>query len=384
MRASVVVVGAGSAGLATAAALSRRGVATVVLERGAGVGTSWRARHEDLRLNTVRWLSTLPGGRIPRTAGRWVTRDEYIRHLEDFAARQRLTIRPGARVDRLDRAAGGWRVRSSAGDLEAAHVVVATGREHRPHMPGWPGRETFTPRLLHAAELTRVGDLAGREVLLVGAGNSGIELAEHLVDSGVTRLWVSVRTPPTILPLEVGGIPLDALGVASRYLPERFRDWSALRQSRDSFGDLEPYGLPAPAQGPYARLRTTGVTVAVDRGFVGHLRAGRLEVVPEVRALAGPEVELVDGRRLRPDVVVTATGYRPALDELVGDLGVLTPAGLPASRPGRPVPGAPGLWFVGYWPALDGDLRRHPIEARTIARRIAASLRQDGSGARRP
>lgn len=383
MASSVLVIGAGSAGLAAAGALRARGVAAVVLERGDGVGTAWRSRHDDLRLNTVRWLSTLPGPRIPRTAGRWVARDDYVRHLEDFARVNRIHVVPRVTARRIERGGPAWRVRTSDGDLEAAHVVVATGRERLPHVPAWPGRDTFVPPVLHASDLRRVSDLAGRRVLLVGAGNSGVELAGHLVDAGVRRLWVSTRTPPTILPLQVAGIPLSAVGVAVRYLPERVRDLNARWISLLAFGDLGPYGLPSPHRGPYATLRTTGVTAAVDRGFVRHLRAGHVQVVPELHRLSRAEAVLADGRRIAPDVLVAATGYRPDLAELVSHLGVLTSSGLPSTGPGRPHPAAPGLWFIGFWPALEGDLRRHPIEARGIARRIAASSRRHGSGARR-
>src|SRR5947208_14638017 len=98
----VVIVGAGSAGLAAAAELRRTGVESVLLERGPAVATSWRDRHEDLRLNTVRWLSDLPGLRIPRSAGRWVSRDDYISYLERFAEAHRLAFQPGVHVQRLD------------------------------------------------------------------------------------------------------------------------------------------------------------------------------------------------------------------------------------------------------------------------------------------
>ncbi|MDN5853446.1 MAG: NAD(P)/FAD-dependent oxidoreductase [Actinomycetia bacterium] len=363
-----LVIGAGSAGLSAAAALARRGVPTLVLEEGDGVGRSWRQRHDELRLNTVRWLSDLRGPRIPRTAGRWVTRDDYVAHLVDFTTYHRLDVRFGVRAERIDRAGDRWRVRTGDGDCEAEHVVVATGLDRVPQTPHWPGRDSFTAPVLHAAALHRVTGLAGRRVLLVGAGNSGVELAAHLVDAPVTQLWVSVRTPPTIMPLEVAGIPLNPIAVALRALPERVRAAAAHRISRLSIGDLAAHGLPAPRQGPHARLRTTGTTAAVDRGFVRHLTAGRLEIVPEIDHLTGADVVLRGGRSVRPDIVVSATGFRPGLEPLVGHLGVLDEGGHPVASAARPA--APGLWFIGYQPAIEGNLRRHPIEARSIARRI--------------
>jgi putative flavoprotein involved in K+ transport len=115
-------------------------------------------------------------------------------------------------------------------------------------------------------------------------------------------------------------------------------------------------------------MRTSGVTVAIDQGFVQHLKAGRLEIVPQVAWFADPYVVLSDDRRLRPDVVLAATGFRRGLEPLVGHLNVLDVAGRPRGGSGAPTPGAPGLWFIGYRTAIEGNLRLHPIEARRIAR----------------
>lgn len=366
----VVIVGAGSAGLATAAALQSRGVEAVVLERGRDVATSWRHRHDELRLNTIRWLSDLPGLRLPRSRGRWVTRDHYVDYLERFAEHEDLDIRFDIEVQHLDKTPTGWRIATSAADYATDQVVIATGYDRVPWMPAWPGRDSFPNPVIHVAEHRRAADLAGRRVLLVGVGSSGVELAGHLVDAQVESLWVSVRTPPNILPREVRGVPLHPLSWLLRFLPERLRDANARLMARLAFGDLAPYGLPAPPQGPYERMRTTGVTVAVDQGFVSHLKARRLEIVAGLERFVGSEAVLRDGRRLRPDVILAATGFRRGLEPLVGHLDVLDPAGVPRSAAGRATRGAPGLWFTGYRTSIDGNLRQHPIEARHTARAI--------------
>jgi putative flavoprotein involved in K+ transport len=370
----VAVVGAGSAGLAAAAALRQAGVESVVLERGPSVGTSWRDRHEELRLNTIRWLSDLPGLPIPRSAGRWVSRDDYISYLERFAAAERLDVRFGVHVQRLDPvAAGGWEIRSSSGSHETCQVIVATGYDRVPWMPDWPGRARFTKPVMHVSGLQQATDLTGLRVLLVGAGNSGVEIAGHLVDAGVSALWVSVRTPPNIFPRELARLPAHPASVLLRALPERLRDSGIRLAARLALGDLSGYGLPTPRQGPYARLRTSGVTLSVDEGFVAHLKAGRLTIVPEIERLAGPDAVLCGGRRLSPDVVLAATGFRRGLEPLVGHLGVLDEAGLPRAGSAARTPAAPGLWFIGYQAAIEGNLRLHAIEARRIARAISGS-----------
>ncbi|MFI9596116.1 hypothetical protein [Nonomuraea sp. NPDC052265] len=221
----------------------------------------------------------------------------------------------------------------------------------------------------HVATLRRAADLAGSRVLLVGAGNSGVEIAGHLVDAGVQRLWMSVRTSPTILPRQLYGVPLHPLTLALRLLPEPIRDRLTRAVAHHTFGDLRAHGLPTPRQGPFERMRTTGVTVAIDQGFVGHLTAGRLRVVTAVDHLDGADVVLRDGTRLQPDMVLTATGYDPGLADLVGHLDVLDHDGRPHRGAGGHRP-TTGLWFIGYRPAIEGSLRQLPIEARRIARAI--------------
>ncbi|WP_185444522.1 flavin-containing monooxygenase [Kribbella qitaiheensis] len=365
MTPGVTIIGAGPAGLAAAAALRQRKINPVILEQGDAVGTSWRNRHEDLRLNTIRWLSDLPGLAIPRRAGRWVSKDDYIDYLERFTRHMQLQVHSGVQVHRVDSVAGGWRVLTNNGDYRSQHVIVATGHDRVPKMPHWPGQAGFLPPIQHVSTLRRAADLAGQRVLLVGAGNSGVEIAGHLVNAGVKDLWVSVRTPPTILPRQLYGVPLHPLTLALGILPERIRDRLVRTAAQRIFGDLGAYGLPSPRQGPFERMRTTGVTVAIDQGFVAALVAGRLRVVSAIDHLDGHDVALKDGTRLRPDVVLTATGYDPGLTQLVGHLDVLDADGRPHCDASQP-----GLWFIGYQAAIEGTLRRHPIEARQIAQAI--------------
>src|SRR5215218_8730319 len=151
--AQAIVCGAGAAGLASAACLQRAGVQTVVLERGEAVGTSWRNRYAALRLNTLGWMSTLPGYRASRRRyGEFPTRDDWIRYLEDYGRHHDLRVELGVEATRVERAGGRWRVETADGSREAPFVVVATGFDREPHMPDWPGRKGFEGELVHASE----------------------------------------------------------------------------------------------------------------------------------------------------------------------------------------------------------------------------------------
>src|SRR4051812_14370563 len=196
---TTVVIGAGPAGLATAAELERRGVRAVVLERGDAVGAAWRTRYDRLRLNSSKWFSQLPGARYLRGTAVFPTRADLVRYLEDYAGDHGLDVRCDTSVARIDRADSGWVVRTSAGDITAAHVIVATGNAHTPHIPVWPGRDAYAGRLLHAAEYRNAPPFAGADVLVAGAGCSGMEIAYELSAEGARRVRLAVRTSPNIL-----------------------------------------------------------------------------------------------------------------------------------------------------------------------------------------
>lgn len=150
-RHDVVVIGVGPAGLAAAAALQRAGVRSLVVDRADAVGASWRGHYDRLHLHTVRALSHLPGLRIPAAEGKWVSRDGVVSYLERYAAHDRLQIRTGVEATRLDRDGAEWVLRSPQGDLRVREVILATGCNHTPLLPDWPGREGFGGELIHAS-----------------------------------------------------------------------------------------------------------------------------------------------------------------------------------------------------------------------------------------
>ena len=212
-EAPTVVVGAGPAGLATSAALVRAGRPVQLLERADRVGASWAARYDSLHLHTVRWLSGLPGLRIPREYGRWVARDDLVRYLSSYADLNGLRPELGVDVARVDEDGAGWVVRTTAGDRPARRVVMATGYSHTPRRPTWPGVDTFTGDLRHSADYREPSPYAGQHVLVVGAGNSATEIALDLLGAGA-RVTLSVRTPPNIVRRVAYGIPSQVFGIA--------------------------------------------------------------------------------------------------------------------------------------------------------------------------
>jgi putative flavoprotein involved in K+ transport len=369
----VVVIGAGPAGLATAGALRRVGVEALVVDRGEQVGTSWRGHYDRLRLHTVRWLSHLPGLQIPAHEGRWVSRDGVIRYLEHYAGHHRLNVRTGVEIAAIERADGAWRLSSPQGDLTARQVVVATGYNHTPHVPDWPGRDDFDGELVHAGSYRNGQPYAGRDVLVVGAGNTGAEIAVDLVEHGAGRVRLAFRTPPHILRRELGGVPTQVTGVLMRHIPARVADELAEPVRRRSVPDLSEHGLPDPGKGVYTRARRGEIPI-LDVGLIDAVRDGRVEPVPEVTGFDGSRVLLAGGRSIEAEVVIAATGYRRGLEPLVGRLELLDGRGVPRVHGDRTAPHAPGLRFLGYTNPVSGMFREIAIDARRIARAIRREL----------
>lgn len=360
----ICVVGAGAAGLASAAALRGGGHDVVVLDRGE-VGAAWQARYDCLHLHTVRWLSGLPGYGIPRSYGKWPSRDRVVEYLRAYASQHSLEVRTGVAVERVDRDTEGWAVRVDGEAITAERVVVATGYSNVPWLPDWPG--SFAGELIHSTEYRRGDPYRGRRVLVVGAGNSGAEIAIDVARAGSSEVLLSVRTPPAVVRRDTLGVPSQLLGIASTHLPVGVADRVASTLRRVAFGNLDSQGLPAP-QKPYSEFLRRRTIPIVDIGLVAAVKNGTVKVVPGLERFDDGVPILSDGRALDVDAIVAATGFRTGLEPLVGHLGVLDAADVPLVHGPDDHPGAPGMHFVGYLVTLGGTLRLIGKQAESLAR----------------
>src|ERR1700751_5118767 len=368
-----VVIGAGPSGLAVARELEHHhGIKTLVVDRAAAPAVSWRNRYDNFRLNTNGFLSHLPGQRIPLTAGRWPTKEDMVRYFDRYVQHQDINLQLGCEGDGVGRAAGGWLVDTSSGEIRTSAVVLATGKYHTPVVPPWPGLAGFDGMLVHSGDFRNAWPYRGRDVLVVGAGNSAADIAVQLADNGARKIWLAVRTPPHLVRRAMGPIPSDVFLELFPRVPPRIVDPLIARLNRLLVADLSVYGFHRPPLGLKATVEQRGRIPTLADELVDAVRAGRVEVVAAVAAVESGRVILADGTAVRPEVIVAATGFSTELDGLVGHLGVLNEHGEPhggfASHLGD------GMFSIGYGIPPNGPLRAIRLSATPLASQVAAYL----------
>ncbi len=376
---SAIVIGAGLSGLAAASELCARNIPVTILEASNRVADPWRTRHPKLRLNVHRHFIRLPGNQGIGGTDTFLRRDSVVDYLTEYAGELGTDIHFETNVISVRREGDVWHLGTNKGDYSCEHLIVATGRERLPDMPAWPGMDDFGGKVIHAADFADPSDYDGKNVLVIGAGNSGTDVLNHLSRSNPAQVWVSVRHGPAILPSRIFGFPLHRLANLFAQFPRWSLDPIFAVMQRLFFGDLRRHGLRRHATGGGSRMLKDGVTIALDNGFVAALKAGRFEAVSETVGFSSFAVELACGREVNPDVVICATGYRAGLVDLFGHLGALDSKGYPLCPMGQQDPKNSGLWFTGYGILFLGFFHAAGISANRIATRIAAQM-HDHSG----
>ncbi len=369
MARTAIVIGAGPAGLAVGACLSRAGVPAVLLERADQVADSWRRHYDRLHLHTDARHSALPFVPMPEAYPRYVSRDQLVAYLEAYATRFRLDVRLGQDVTSARRIDGGWQVDAAANRYEGTDLVVATGRTRVPFMPDWPGRESYRGEVLHSSGYVNGRRFTGKRVLVVGFGNSGGEIAIDLVECGA-RPGLAVRSPVNVIPREVLGVPILSIGIAQSRIPAAVADALNAPILRFAIGDVTRYGLRRLPYGPATQITRDRRIPLIDIGTIDLIKSGRIEVHPGVDRLTERGVVFADGSEIEVDAIIAATGYRARVDEFLDEPAATDADGTPLVS-GRPS-SVPGLHFCGYYVSPTGMLREIGIEARRIAMTIAA------------
>jgi indole-3-pyruvate monooxygenase len=367
--AHTIIVGAGPAGLAAGACLTRAGIPSLILEQSQGVGTAWRGHYDRLHLHTDKAHSELPFVSFPREYPRYPSRLQMIDYLEAYAAACRLQPRFGQRVGAARRVGNHWEIETQDTRYHGSNLVIATGYNREAYLPSWPGQSAFLGTLLHSSQYRNGETFRNRDVLVVGFGNSGGEIAIDLCEHGA-RVTLAVRSPVNVIPRELFGLPILSIAILQSKLPPGVADALNAPILRAVIGDLTPYGLRKSPWGTMTRIRRDARIPLIDVGTIQLIKRGRIAVCPGVEAFTEDGVAFTDGSRRKFEAVILATGYRPRVDAFLEGASTAHDASGTPLTSGYESPIA-GLYFCGYYVSPTGMLREISREARRISAAIA-------------
>jgi indole-3-pyruvate monooxygenase len=357
-KVDTLVIGAGPAGLAVAACLIKRGASCIIVDRAGEVGSSWRHHYDRLHLHSDRNHSTLPYLSFPAGTPRYPSREQVIEYLELYARHFELAPHFNEEVRTVRSSDAGWTVTTTASVYLSQQVVVATGCNAVPYVPRWRGQERFRGRILHSSEYRNGESFKGHDVLVVGFGNSGGEIAVDLHEHGA-RVAMAVRGPVNIIPREVFGVPVLAVSIALSRLPAQLADALAAPLVRLIIGDITKLGFRKLSMGPFSQIKTKMRVPLIDFGTVKLVREGHIQILGDIREMGETEITFDDGRSRDFDAIVAATGFRPGSDFFVEPQ---------SNSPGWET--TSGLHYCGFVVSPTGMLREIGIEAQRVADEI--------------
>ncbi|KAK8958729.1 Indole-3-pyruvate monooxygenase YUCCA2 [Platanthera guangdongensis] len=309
-----LIIGAGPSGLAIAACLREKGVPLLILEKENCIASSWRTRtYERLRLHLPKHYCELPLMPFPSDFPTYPAKQQFISYLDSYV--KHFAIRPffgmEVRQAEYDYSIRFWRIKTTDGwEFVCRWLIVATGENAEAVMPEIVGMEEFKGRVLHTSFYRRGDDFSRERVLVVGCGNSGMEVCLDLCNNHAEASMV-VRNELHILPREVLGISTFGLSMwLLRWLPVRVADYFLLICAWLILGETEKYGLKRPKIGPLQLKNNSGKTPVLDIGTLSMIKSGQIKVVPEINRFFDKGVEFVDGRQEEFDSVILATGYK--------------------------------------------------------------------------
>ncbi|XP_042414625.1 indole-3-pyruvate monooxygenase YUCCA6-like [Zingiber officinale] len=314
-----VIVGAGPSGLAVAACLKEKGIPSTLLERSACLAPLWQLKtYERLRLHLPKRFCQLPLSPFPASFPNYPSKGQFVDYLHAYA--RRFHLRPNFNHTvvsaAFDRGLDLWRVEASVpGRGRTIHylsrwLVVATGENAEPFIPDIDGAAAFRGAIVHTSSYWSGAEFEGKRVLVVGCGNSGMEVCLDLCNHNA-RPSLVVRDTVHVLPREMLGRSTFGLSMwLLKWLPVRAVDRILLLISRLMLGDTQRFGLLRPDLGPLQLKSLSGKTPVLDVGALDKIKSGQVQVVPAIKRLTVEGAEFVDARCEDFDAIILATGYK--------------------------------------------------------------------------
>ncbi|CAN1287550.1 Probable indole-3-pyruvate monooxygenase YUCCA4 [Linum perenne] len=341
-----IIVGAGPSGLATAACLSQHGVPSLILEKSDCIASLWQHKTYDrLKLHLPKHFCQLPLMGFPENFPKYPTKHQFLTYLQSYAAH--FKIRPifnqSVSTAEFDPSAAMWMVYTDEFLYISRWLIVATGENAEPVVPEIAGIGKFKGRVVHTSEYKSAKAFAGQKVLVVGCGNSGMEVSLDLCRNNATPYMV-VRNTVHVLPREMMGMSTFGVAVGLlKWLPLRFVDRVLLAAAGLFLGNTDELGLRRPKTGPLELKNVTGKTPVLDVGALSQIRSGKIKVMEGVKEITKTGAKFLDGQDKDFDSIILATGYKSNVPSWLK-----TKDGMPKTEFPNGWKGEDGLYTVGF------------------------------------
>nr|UYI36716.1 putative YUC protein [Turnera joelii] len=312
-----IIVGAGPSGLATSACLTLHSIPHIILEREDCFASLWKKYSYDrLHLHLRKQFCELPHFPFPKSYPQYVPKEQFIKYLDDYVSHFKITPVYQRRVEQagFDEETKKWNVKARnvirSGDIEdysARFLVVATGETTDPSVPEVEGLDSFTGsgEVIHSTQYKTGKTYQDRSVLVVGSGNSGMEIALDLANHGA-KTSIVIRSPIHILTRGMVYIGLKLL----KYLSLGMVDSLMVFLSNIVYGDLTKYGMARPKEGPFFMKVAYGKYPVFDVGTFGKIKSGEIQVLPAIGSIRGKEVLFQNGKSFPFDAIIFCTGFK--------------------------------------------------------------------------
>ncbi|GLU03428.1 hypothetical protein SLE2022_206300 [Rubroshorea leprosula] len=348
----VIVVGAGPSGLATAACLNIQSIPYILLEREDRFASLWtKYSYDCLHIHLPKQISTLPHMPFPANFPTYVSKDQFVQYLQSYISQFNITplYRRCVEEASFDEGSRKWVVKArnlSSGEVEeylGRFLVVASGETSDPYTPEVEGLDTFRGHVFHSTLYKNGKGYSGKNVLVVGAGNSGMEVAMDLANHGAITSIVA-RSPVQVVSKRMIYLALVLL----RYFPLGPVDSLMVMLSKLVYGDLTKYGLSRPKEGPLFIKVACGKYPIVDMGAISKIKSGEIQVLPAISSISGNEVLFENGKAHSFDTIVFCTGFRPSTNKwLKGGDHLLNEEGIAKNSFPNNWKGKNGLYCTG-------------------------------------
>jgi indole-3-pyruvate monooxygenase len=367
---NTLIVGASVSGLASAGCLTKAGIDYIMIEKQAAVVTPWRNHYERLHLHTNKKLSNLPYKKFPSQVPRYPTRLQVVEYMDSY--RKEFNINPlfNTEARNIYREGDYWITQTPNGNFKSKNLIMATGAYGLPRNMRVPGMESFPGKILHSSQYRTGRDFAGRQVLVVGFGNSACEIALDLYEQGAAPS-LSVRSAVNILPRDVAGIPVLQLGLVMDLLPPRVADKLNAPLINFLIGDITKLGLKKLPYGPLEQIQKDQSVPLLDIGTVKLIREKHCEVYDGIDHIQDKAVYFTGGRIKQFDAIVAAIGYEKGYEQDILRVDKSRFEDLQVKTAKQKYFGKDGLYFCGFYVSPTGQFREIGLDAKKIANSIA-------------